>query len=432
MTRQTPGTATGRAGATHCAECGTRAEPGQAFCDSCGEVLRWTDNGGGEREASAAPVTAAPETARDPGDSGSAGGPGSPGDTGRPAAAADDTAPAAAQPASAPDTTSTPAAATPAAPDGDAAPAAADNPDDTTARARSLLVPVQDPEPRAAARPSVAAVLPGRPDADRPQVRAPGPEPVAEGGVPCSVCATPNRPDRHFCARCATPMSVAAGAPAPRHRPWWRRLLDFRNREAPWAGDRPRLRRSFERVLRVIVGLLVVTALVTAAFQVGDAYNAIRDHFAKRAPVAPDKITASKSYIGQQPELVIDKLNNTWWGPGINGSGEGEWLEARFDKPTRMLDLVITPGVSIRPDQLSKSAQPHRVDALVTDAKGKTFTRSLTLDQGAGAQRIPFRVGEVTAIRFIVRSAYGASTGKQVAIAEIEFFGPSKSGRSSG
>ncbi|MBL0780189.1 zinc ribbon domain-containing protein, partial [Streptomyces albidoflavus] len=25
----------------NCAECGTRAEPGQSFCDACGAVLSW-------------------------------------------------------------------------------------------------------------------------------------------------------------------------------------------------------------------------------------------------------------------------------------------------------------------------------------------------------------------------------------------------------
>ncbi|XES00121.1 hypothetical protein HEP87_58345 [Streptomyces sp. S1D4-11] len=39
MTTQTPGTGPGRAPA--CAECGTRAEPGQSFCDACGAVLDW-------------------------------------------------------------------------------------------------------------------------------------------------------------------------------------------------------------------------------------------------------------------------------------------------------------------------------------------------------------------------------------------------------
>lgn len=106
-------------------------------------------------------------------------------------------------------------------------------------------------------------------------------------------------------------------------------------------------------------------------------------------------------------------------------SGKGQWLEARFDEPTRLLDLMITPGVSTRPDQLSQSALPHRIEAEITTADGKTITRQLTLDQGAGAQRRSFRVGTVTAVRFTIESAYGTSGSKQVAIAEIEFFGPS-------
>ncbi|MBV1938740.1 zinc ribbon domain-containing protein, partial [Streptomyces sp. BV286] len=49
MTSQTSGT--GREPAQSCAECGTRAEPGQSFCDSCGAVLGWS---GGRSGAAAA------------------------------------------------------------------------------------------------------------------------------------------------------------------------------------------------------------------------------------------------------------------------------------------------------------------------------------------------------------------------------------------
>ena len=87
--------------------------------------------------------------------------------------------------------------------------------------------------------------------------------------------------------------------------------------------------------------------------------------------------------------------------------------------------MVITPGVSTRAEQLSESALPHRVKATITLADGKKTTRQLTLDQGAGGQRRAFRVGEVTAVRFTIESAHQASSSKQVAIAEIEFFGPS-------
>ncbi|WP_234377121.1 zinc ribbon domain-containing protein [Streptomyces sp. TP-A0356] len=297
-------------------------------------------------------------------------------------------------------------------------------PDGMTDRARQLLVPVTDPEPRPTAAPSVAPVLPGRPVAQRPQVvRAPGEELGADGGIPCPWCSTRNRPDRHYCTRCAMPM--AGQGETPDRLPWWRRLIGPGNREAPWAGDRPRLRRAFDRVLTWLGAALVLTLLILLAVNIPQGVQAAKDHFAKRAPVAPDRVTASRSYPGHNPQLAFDKLNNTWWGPGVSESGQGQWIEARFDQPTRLLDLIITPGVSTRADQLSKSALPHRVEARVTTADGKTTTRELTLDQGAGGQRRAFRVGMVTAVRFTIESAYQTSASKQVSIAEIEFFGPS-------
>ncbi|MGW7255848.1 NADase-type glycan-binding domain-containing protein [Streptomyces sp. NPDC054834] len=509
----------------NCAECGTRAEPGQSFCDACGAVLGWTDRataraatgastaaagGSGDRSGegpagdpgnavAARPATAAARSGDEPA--------GDPAQARRTAPSAQPAAPASAPaPASAtaapadagpgwdafsrpdggtglartprdplgestatgdsdagpdghgentadagtppedPDTVPSPTAARPSAPAHahahapapapvdetaptepvpSAGPAPAPgHPDGLTDRARQLLVPVSDPDPRPTASPSVAPVLPGRPAPQRPQVvRAPGEELGADGGIPCPWCATRNRPDRHYCARCAMPMAGEGHTPA--RLPWWRRLWGYGNRETPWAGDRPRLRRAFDRVLTWLGAALVLTVLIVLAVNIPNGVQATRDHFAKRAPVAPDKVTASRSYPGHKPELAFDKLSNTWWGPGVSESGQGQWIEARFDQPTRLLDLIITPGTSTHADQLTKSALPHRVEARVTTADGKTTTRELTLDQGAGAQRRAFRVGEVTAVRLTLESAYQPSASKQVAIAEIEFFGPS-------
>ncbi|WP_309474655.1 NADase-type glycan-binding domain-containing protein [Streptomyces ipomoeae] len=284
-----------------------------------------------------------------------------------------------------------------------------------------------DPEPQTPATPAVAPVLPGRPMAQRPQVRTPGPESGAQGGVPCPWCATPNRPDRHFCGRCAMPMAGDAESPTPLRRPWWRRIPPFRAEQTPWAGDRPRLRRGFGRIMNWVVGALVLTLIITLAFSIDDGIQATRDHFAKRAPVGPNSVKASRSYPDHDAKLAFDKLSNTWWGPGVTQSGEGEWLEARFDQPTRLLDLIITPGVSTKSDKLSESARPQRIEARITKADGSKTTKFINLDQSAGGQRRKFRVGEVTAVRFILRSAYGADAKKQVAIAEIEFFGRSNS-----
>ncbi|WP_435232626.1 NADase-type glycan-binding domain-containing protein [Streptomyces althioticus] len=291
-------------------------------------------------------------------------------------------------------------------------------------RARSLLVPVADSEPRERPEdPDVAPVLPGRTAARRPEVRAVGPQFDAEGGVPCPWCSTPNRPERHFCARCA--MSMTRGEDAPQRLPWWRRMFADRTAEPAWAGERPHLRRGFGRVWNWVVGAVVIGLVVALVMNLGTMIQATRDHFAKRAPVGPSAVKASRSYTGHGAGLAFDKLNNTWWGPGIDQAAEGEWLEVTFDQPTRLLDLVITPGTSPRADQLSESALPRRIDAQITLADGEKITRTLTLDQSAGGQRRAFRVGEVTAVRFVLRSAYDAGPKKQVAIAEIEFFGPS-------
>ncbi|WSS24385.1 zinc ribbon domain-containing protein [Streptomyces sp. NBC_01190] len=302
-----------------------------------------------------------------------------------------------------------------------AAPPAADASELLAAeRARALLIPVA--EPQAVAAPSVAPVQPGRPITARPQVQGPRGQ-GDDGGTPCPWCGTGNRPDRHFCRRCALTM---AGRPQDAaRRPWWRRLPGLGDRQPPWAGERPRLRGGLGRVLSWVAGAAALVLVVVAALHTGSAVQAVRDHFAKRAPISADSSKASHSYPGHGPGLAFDKLNNTWWGPGVTQSGAGEWIEADFARPTRLLDVVITSGESTQPADLAKSALPYRIEAVATTADGKKHSRFLTLDGASGGQTRAFRVGDVTAVRFILRSAYGATADKQVAIAEVEFFGPS-------
>ncbi|MEU6198473.1 zinc ribbon domain-containing protein [Streptomyces sp. NPDC047061] len=436
----------------NCTECGTVAEPGQSFCDACGAVLSWAGNSEEPpqpRQPSPPDPAPAPAwdafTRRD-------GATGLPQRTAslEPAATtaprqghgdlqgAATTAPPQGrgelrdQPpltATSPTAETTPIPTPQPAPEPEPVPTPTPTPTPTPSpdhdRARRLLIPVTDPEP-AAAPPSVAPVLPGRPTPQRPaSVRAPGEDLGAHGGTPCPWCATPNRPDRHFCTRCAMPMAGHPGAAASAPRPWWRRILDFRRRETPWAGDRPRLRRTFDRVLTWIVAAVVLTGAIVLAVNTPKAISATRDHFAKRAQVSPATYRASRSYAGHKPELVFDKLNNTWWGPGVTQGGEGEWIEAHFDEPTRLLNVVITSGESTHNDQLRKSALPHRMKATIKTDDGKTETRELTLDQTAGGQTRDFRAADVVSVRFTIESSYQASADTQVAIAEIEFFGPS-------
>ncbi|MFJ9563320.1 NADase-type glycan-binding domain-containing protein [Streptomyces fuscichromogenes] len=468
----------------NCTECGTVAEPGQSFCDACGAVLSWTGNSEEPRQQPAA-TTPPPGSGTAPGwdaftrRDGATGLPHrppqaaatttplqTPGDLQTPATTAPlqthgaPQAPATTAPLQTPGDLQTPATAAPLQGRGELrgqppltatsptaettpiptpqpapepepiatptpTPAAPPTPTSDHDRARLLLIPVSDPEP-AAAPPTVAPVLPGRPTPQRPaSVRAPGEDLGAHGGTPCPWCATPNRPDRHFCTRCAMPMAGHPGTDATARRPWWRRLFDFRNRQTPWAGDRPRLRRTFDRVLTWIVAAVVLTGITVLAVNTPKAISATRDHFAKRAQVSPDSYRASRSYAGHKPDLLFDKLNNTWWGPGIVGGGEGEWVEAHFDEPTRLLNVVVTSGESTHNDQLKNSALPHRMKATIKTADGKTETREVILDQTAGGQVRALRAADVVSVRFTIESSYRAPGRTQVAIAEIEFFGPS-------
>ncbi|MFF8563862.1 NADase-type glycan-binding domain-containing protein [Streptomyces albidoflavus] len=424
----------------NCAECGTRAEPGQSFCDACGAVLSWDPARGTASRATAAAPAAAPAGAGAPAATaasadggtgvapgrtalGATTGPGRPAGPASPAAPAAESAPAP-SPATGTETASDEAETVPVPRTGEEEQA----PDPGAERARSLLVPVADPQPAPAATPVVTPVLPGRPDAERPQVRGPLYREEPAGGPPCPWCGTANHPDRHFCGHCAMRLADHEER-EPGRRPWWRRLFGGRQQETPWAGDRPPLRRVFDRIATWIGAAVALALLVLAVLYVPDGVQATRDHFAKRAPVAPDTIKASRSYSGHKPLLAFDQLSNTWWGPGVSQSGQGEWIEVGFSEPTRLLDVIITPGVSARPEHVRESALPHRVKAKVTLADGKTKTLDMTLDQGAGGQRRPFRVGEVTKVRFTIESAHAASAKKQVAIAEIEFFGPSRGSR---
>ncbi|MFE5038000.1 NADase-type glycan-binding domain-containing protein [Streptomyces sp. NPDC056683] len=445
----------------NCTECGTVAERGQSFCDACGAVLSWaTTDEDPPQQPPAAPARDA-FTHRD-------------GATGLPQQDARATT-ATAQPANhgtTPDQNGnlpTPPTTAPLQPHGalstpptpaplqgrgelrDQPPPTVTSPTAETTplptphppadedqdrdqdrdqhhdhdRARRLLIPVSEPTPTPAPQP-IAPVLPGRPTPQRPAaVRAPGEDLGAHGGTPCPWCATPNRHDRHFCTRCAMPMAGHPDTGPAARRPWWRRIFDFRNRATPWAGDRPRLRRTFDRVLTWIVAAAVLTGVTVLAINTPKAVSATRDHFAKRAPVSPDSYRASRAYAGHKPELLFDKLNNTWWGPGIAGAGEGEWVEAHFDEPTRLLNVVITAGESTHTEQLNKSALPHRLTATIKTADGKTLTRELTLDQAAGGQTRDLRAADVVSVRFTIDSSYQTSGRTQVAIAEIEFFGPS-------
>ncbi|MFD4634473.1 zinc ribbon domain-containing protein [Streptomyces sp. NPDC058284] len=415
-----------------CPECGTPARlHGQSFCDSCGAFLRWDTPatpvgpanspdaapapGAGPAAPDSAPATGTPAPP-DPRTTGA--GTGSPSDPRQQHGAPADPPSAPGAPGST-DTTDTtvplpsngpagPAPSRPSqAPTSPPSPApSSSSPSDTAIR--SLLVPVPDAS-GPAAPPESPGVLPGRPEAARPRVRQAAVPAEPESGMPCPSCATPNAPRRHFCRNCASPLKDFGGPAA----------------EGPYAGQRPRLHRDRTRWIARAVGIAVVAGLVVGGIFGGPpAARAIQDHFAKRVPVHPNDYSASHAAPKQAAKLAFDGYSNTWWGTGYAGDSAGQWLQADFDQPTDLLNLLITPGTSPRSAQAAEQARPMEFDLVVSDSAGKVHTMHRRINDG-GAQKVDVRVRDAVSARLVLRSAYGAAKDRQVAIAELEFFGRS-------
>ncbi|AYG81837.1 hypothetical protein DWB77_04004 [Streptomyces hundungensis] len=420
-----------------CPDCGTPARAtGQSFCDSCGAFLRWSAPAAPPANAPAPDAAAdtAPEavTTPIPAVANPAEGAGAGAGAADRAGAASTAAPAApagsAAGASAGDTTPLPEVTPGARPDArtearpdvrpDVRPDAAANEPVTphpetrapsvSDAARALLVPVQEPTARAPEAPGT--VLPGRPEAARPKVRAATPAPAPENGTPCPACGTANHQHRSFCRSCATPLT-------PRRED---------NATGPYAGQRPPLHRDRKRwIARALTAAAVVALVVGGVFGGPPAARAVQDHFAKRVAVHPATWTASHWDPKHGPELAGDSYSNTWWGTGYAGDAQGTYLEATFGQPTDLLALLITPGTSKRQGQQSEQARPQEFDLLVTDTSGKAHVSHRSLNDG-GVQRIDVRVRDAASVRLTLRSAFGAAKDKQVAIAEVEFFARSK------
>ncbi|MFC7963844.1 NADase-type glycan-binding domain-containing protein [Streptomyces cinereoruber] len=353
----------------------------QSFCDGCGAFLRWDAPAVATREEPEAPrATTGPEEVTTP----------------LPAVAPEPEAPAPEPVREAPRTPEPPASDHPSAP--------APSPHTV---ARSLLVPVPEDRP---SEPAVAApVLPARPEAARPAVRAAEAATPVPGGTPCPACSLANAPGRHFCRFCATPMVPERLSTA----------------EGPYAGRRPGLARDRSRwIVRALIAAGVAAVVVGGVLGGPPAARAVQDHFATRVPVHPVSWTASHSAPNQEPKLAGDGYSNTWWGTGYAGDSEGQYLEAAFAEPTDLLSLLITPGSSKNTTQADGQATPRTFDLVVKDASGEIRVSHHRINDG-GTQRVDLRVRDALSVRLVLRTAWRADPRKQVAVAELEFFGRS-------
>ncbi|MFC8227841.1 NADase-type glycan-binding domain-containing protein [Streptomyces sp. NPDC057287] len=268
-----------------------------------------------------------------------------------------------------------------------------------------------DPAATAEAPTAPAPIQPVRPAkavAPRPVVR-PVEAPDEVVGAPCPSCGTPNPPGRRFCRRCATPLNPAA---KPEALPWWRTVWPFRRR----------VRASSGGAVRLLVILAVVVALCAGAFLLLPAGRALfedtRDKLGKAKPITPVSVEASAASPRHPAKNATDGLSNTYWGAPTEGAS----VTYTFRQPFRLVDLIITNGPSRNPEVYTSEARALRIDLEVTTADGERQHKELDLSDKPGPQTIHTALSDVKTVRLVLREPVDLSSGRRLALAELEFF----------
>ncbi|WP_434090672.1 NADase-type glycan-binding domain-containing protein [Streptomyces hirsutus] len=276
--------------------------------------------------------------------------------------------------------------------------------------------PRNSPGPRTPAAPTpdtptpapIQPVRPAKPVTPRPVVR-PAEVPDEGAGAPCPSCGTPNPPDRRFCRRCATALNPAT---KPEPLPWWRTVWPFRRRVRAGSG----------RTVRLLVILAVVVALCAGALLLLPAGRALfedtRDKLGKPKPITPVDIKASAESPRHPAKNTTDGLSNSYWGAPAPGAS----VTYTFRKPFRLVDLIITNGPSKNPEDYAGEARALQMDLEVTTQNGERQHKQLTLSDKPGPQTILAGISDVKTVRLVLRSPVGLTSGRQLALAEVEFF----------
>ncbi|MEU2510966.1 discoidin domain-containing protein [Streptomyces syringium] len=379
-----------------CPDCGHRNDAADLFCASCQAFLEW------EERPAPAPPSPAPAPSSDSSDS-------------------SDPDPA---PGPEPPPASRPATPPPSVPPRPTAPPVA----------ASVTPPRPRTPPRAPAEPPPPAA-PRRPG-DRPE-RGPdsGPDTGAEAdaaghpppprrppGRPCPLCRTDNPYDRQLCRRCGVVLDTAP----PSHRarpPWWRRILRRSDRVLA-AGSRPR-HRTWRRP-RLALPLTLLVLLLAVWFgrsHLPEVFTFTQDRTTKPEALRPTEVRASSEAPGHPASAAFDGFNNRYWAPVNPGSGVGQYLEADFDKPVRLRELLITSGSSVNQDEFLTEARPAKITVLLVAADGARRTKTVTLRDQPGQQAFALRGSDVVRIRLTADADFGIRLDRRLTVAEVEFFG---------
>ncbi|QUF05509.1 zinc ribbon domain-containing protein [Actinosynnema pretiosum subsp. pretiosum] len=273
---------------------------------------------------------------------------------------------------------------------------------DTRAPAPAVFGPAAPAQAAERAPGDLGPVLPGLPEAQRPESTTP----IRDGvvGPPCPNCGTANPPDRRFCRRCATPLHPEQRA----------RQAGGRQRRR-WRGDRSRL-------LRRLAAIAAVAALLIAGYlfspRAVDLWQDTLDKLATPAPVGPSGTDASAQLPDHPANLAVDGASNRYWGaPAV-----GDSIEFAFAEPFRLLALIVHTGAAEDQQQFAAQGRPSSLEVVTTAEDGTTRAERVELADKPGPQQWNTGVSDVVRIRLVITGAAGQPPGGHIALGEVEFF----------
>lgn len=125
---------------------------------------------------------------------------------------------------------------------------------------------------------------------------------------------------------------------------------------------------------------------------------------------------AAERFGSEDGDRLQDGSLATCWAEGAVGPGIGEWVEARFKRPTRLRELRIVPGNNEYVSAFTRYARPKTLTAVFSDGSSVL----LHLKDAPTLQRFPVDVTTRT-IRLVVESVYLGTDYPAACISEVEF-----------
>jgi hypothetical protein len=286
-----------------------------------------------------------------------------------------------------------------------------------------------------AAEPAAVQPVAVQPAAARPRVipkavAAPPSKRLNPGDLICGQCGEGNEPVRKFCSRCGQSLATATVASTS----WWRKIFPRRKAKVLAAGERPRgkgARRgfSFGGLVRII-GLVVVAAILVGGLaygafpsfrttvnnQVSSIVNNFTGKISAPTPVHATSVKASSAATGHDGSLAVDAFSNTFWAAPLK-TDPHPTLTVGFAANTDVSVMLFISGNTA--NELSE-ARPKVLHIVFSNGA----SQNITLVDSANSQQFNITgASGISGMTIQIMSVYPSTSGADVALSDVEFFG---------